>query len=192
MTKIIITSFKPTNMESGEVQFFFKLLGWLLAFYIGGFILYLLLRITGESYPETWQSLTNQINAMPFDFDSTLDKARPLVFDSVVLLILAFIFYVLFRLLRLQILRTGLLAIALLSSTYLFCAIPLLLIENQALHLFLLGIVSVGFTSYFIIHSNLRIYLNDKTYPDVFIESVVAIIFLFFIGRMFVMALATG
>lgn len=183
-------SFEKTNIKSKKVREFRLILSILACFYLIGFGFFVSMQMIGESYPKTWNSIATLINGMSIKF--TLDKAGLLLNHSLAFFILSVILGIAFWLLRWQILRTGLLGTALLGLSYLSCAVLLLIVQSWMAHVVILGLIAVLFVISFVVQSNILIYLRDGTYFDVFLESLIALGFLLFIGRMLMMALMGG
>jgi hypothetical protein len=182
-----LSSFEKTNLRSKKVRTFHQLLLILFGVYVCGGGAFVLLRIVGESFPQTWDAIVTWVYGMRFEF--SLDKAGPLFGNSIMFLVISLLLVLAFWVLRLQILRVLLLAFALLGLAYLFCAVFLLVIPIWWIHVAMLLLLAILFVFMFISQSNIQIYLRDRTYPDAILESLVALFFLFFIVRMLMMAL---
>jgi hypothetical protein len=167
-----LSSFERTNLKSNKVRTFVQIILGLALVYLCGFITYWVLSALNISY--------------------AMGKASPLLRQSVTFLVISIIFGIIFGMLRWQILRVGLLATALLSLAYLGCAILLLVVDNSLAHIVLLLMLAVLFLFIFIYQSNILIYWRDRTYPDLMLEGLVAVIFLYFIVHMLQMAFMGG
>jgi hypothetical protein len=174
MTTMVITSFDKTNMDSKKVRAFKSRLSYLLIAYIAVAIFFQL-------------GVTEMIISF---MESDLPVAQSLFRVSLVFLVITAIFYVTFLELKWQILRTVILATSWLSIAYLGCAILMLIWPVSSIHLIILSFIGILFLAIFLFESNIRIYWRDRTYGDVMIEAIIAIIFLVSIGRMIAMALA--
>lgn len=141
----------------------------------------------GESNPETWKNISELLNGMSFQF--SLEKSGPMLNNSVQLFVASLILLAGFFMLRWQILRTAILGMTLLSLAYLICAVLLLIIQSPLAHAVALSLLAILFIWGFLVQSNLLIYWHDSDYTDIAIEVLVALGFLFFIGRMLFMAL---
>ncbi len=159
-----LSAFEKTNLKSRKVRSFFILLLYLVVVYIIGFVIYYVI--------------------------GTSDMAGQMFNDSLIFLVISILLIVFLWLLRWQILRTGILALTLLSLAHLFCAIFLLMNLSPIAHAVGLIGISILFLAAFIGQSNLRIYLLDRTYMDAFIEFLVAFGFILFIGRMLITTLS--
>jgi hypothetical protein len=154
-----IVSFERMNMKGRSVRDFRVLLVALLAGYVVGLGLYL-------ANPTIHPMAASHFAA------------------SVNFVVAAGLLTVFMILLQWHILRTLILAFGLLGLAHLYCAIVVLQFESRLAHSLGLGGLAVLFAALFVARSNLLIYIRDKTYLDIAVETVVAVAFLWTIGHM--------
>ena len=169
---MMLSSFEKTNLKSRKVRSFFIMLASLVVIYLIGFIIYKTIKMEGF------------IERM-----SSRDTAGMLFSSSWRFLVVSLILLVSFLQLRWQILRTAVLALILLSIAHLACAVLLVVLSGKLVHAIALIVISILFITTFLVNSNLRIYLFDRTYTDAFFEFIIALAFISFIARMLLMAL---
>ena len=173
---MLISSFSKTNLASARVKELRNYLIAILIAYIFLGVIYLL----GAS------------EIIPTMMEGDPIKANTLFRVSIQIFFISIILTIGFVSLKWQILRTALWGTSLLSAAYLLCAIVVLWSQMTIIHNLILYGMAFLFLLMFILKSNIRIYLRDKTYIDALIESSIAIIFLTYIIRMLIMGTNGG
>lgn len=153
-------AFERTNLKSKKVKSFYIFVCILCITYVIGLLLY------------------------SFGFNSEKEYPMQLFMLSRNYFIIAILFFAFFFILKWQILRTGILALILLSLAHIFCSIIILMNLSSGYHMICLISFTILFITLFIKQSNLRTYYLDKAYYDIFLELTILLLFTCIIGRM--------
>jgi hypothetical protein len=162
---VSLGAFDQTNLKSNKVRLFILLIIFIAVGYVLGLIIYLTQQVPkGSMAPEMLRK-------------------------SVIFVVTAIMLLLFLLTLRWQVLRTAILGLSLLGLAFLYCAIVLLVFESRLAHAAGLLVLAVLFSILFLTQSNLRIYLRDKTYGDVWLEGTMAVGFIAVIVLMIAKAL---